>query len=172
MAEEWLKRLVHEIKEKDHAAAEGASRSAHEQRIIDRDGPALWRAFGDFLCKYVEEMTVEFGRDVTLSEGELSCGANPQNATGQMSITKTAFPYVNFTANPNYLSRSAVMMYAVRNPQAPQGQPIAQVLIPCRFEVSHDDKIYKIYFQLDGKPFHEPQEAAKYIIEKLFTLPA
>jgi hypothetical protein len=170
MAEEWLKRLVHEIKEKDHTPAEEAARSAHEQQIINRDGPTFWRSLGDFLCKYVQDMKADFGEDITLREGTLTCTANMQNVPNpnQISINKTAFPYVTFTATPEYPGRSARISYAIRNPAQTPGQGISQTSMPCRFEVSQHDKVY---LHLDGKPFHEAHEAAKYIMEKLFTIP-
>jgi hypothetical protein len=165
MAEDWLKHLVHEIKEKDHAPAEEAGRSAHEYQIIQRDGPALWLSFADSLGDYVEDMKADFNDDITLREGQLTFTCTQGS---QISIGKAAFPYVTFTANPNYPQRSAQISYASQNPRQDPGQSVGHTQIPCRFELNQHNKVY---LQLDGKPFHEPQDAAKYIIQKLFTIP-
>jgi hypothetical protein len=163
MAEEWLKHLVHEVKEKDRAPAEATARFNHEQKIIESDGPVLWRSFADFLGKYVEEMRVDFSDDITLREGKLSFS---QQST-QISIGKAAFPCVAFAATPNYQQRIAQIFYSSVNPRPPHPQGAPSINMPCRFEVRQQDKVF---LQLDGKPFHEAHEAAKYIIEKLFTI--
>ena len=167
MAEEWLKDLVERIKDKDHAPAEEAAKLAREQQVIQADGPALWRSLADFLGKYVQEMKVDFHDDITIREGSLTFGFNASGG-GQISVTKAAFPYVQFTAQPNYQQRLASMTYSFRNPVQPPNQAIQNTPIPCRFEVDQRDKVF---LQLDGKPFHEAHEAAKYIIEKIFKIP-
>lgn len=164
MAEEWLKRLAAEIKEKDHAVAEETARSEHELRLIKEHGPVLWRALADFLSKYVEDLKADFRDDITLREGQLSFAFNGQNA--QIGIGKAAFPYVQFTASPNYQARTASISYVSRNPKLEGGSAV-HTPMPCRFEVTHDNKVY---LNLDGKPFHEAHEAAKHIMEKLFTI--
>ena len=165
MAEEWLKRLAAQIKEKDHVVAEETARAEHELRLIKEHGPVLWRGLADFLSKYVEDMKVDFHDDITLREGQLGFGFNQGNS--QIGISKAAFPYVQFTASPNYQARAASIAYISRNPKLEGGSAAIHTPMPCRFEVTHDNKVY---LNLDGKPFHEAQEAAKYIMEKLFTV--
>lgn len=100
MAEQWLKHIVDEIKEKDHAAAEETARSEYEQRIIDGGAPVVWRSLADFLGKYVDDMKSDFHEDITLREGPLRFSFNQSG--GQISISKQAFPYVQFTTSPAY----------------------------------------------------------------------
>lgn len=165
MAEDWLKRLAGEIKEKDHTAAEEKARADHELVLIKEHGSVLWRSFTDFLIKYVGDMKADLHEDITLQEGPLDIRVEPKS--GKIDINKEAFPYVSFMAAPQYPQRIAQVFYAVFNPKAPAGSH-SNTVMPCRFEVNPQNRVY---LQLDGKPFHEANEAAKYIMEKLFTIP-
>jgi hypothetical protein len=136
-------------------------------QIIQTDGPVFWRSFVDFLGKYVEDMKADLAGDVTLREGPLTFSMSQAADVVQASISKSAFPQVAFTAIPNYQQRSAQVSYVSKNPRT-HGSGVGMTQMPCRFEVSQHDKVY---LQLDGKPCHEPHEAAKHVMEKLFTIP-
>jgi hypothetical protein len=109
-------------------------------------------------------MKLAFDGDLTLGEGPLSCGFN--EASGAIKIDKTAFPFVAFSATPQYKTRTAQIYYAVMNPikNVPSYTPTS---MPCRFEVSEHNKVF---LQLNGMPFHQAHEAARNIMERLFTL--
>jgi hypothetical protein len=165
MAEEWLKHLAETIKEKDHSAAEIAERDAHELRVIEQEGPVFWRAFGDLLKKYVDDMKADLDNDVTLRSGALSFSAD---SGGRFNINKEAFPFVQFSASsPTYKLRTANIAYLVINPQKNPQAGAPMTTMPCRFEVGKHDKVF---LQLDGQQFHEPHEAARHVMEKLFTI--
>jgi hypothetical protein len=165
MAEEWLKKLAEQIKAKDHEAAEEVARAVHQLEIIEHHGPVFWRSFTGFLKKYVNDMIEDLEADVTLREGKLSCDVDLGNS--KIDIRKAAFPYVQFSATPQYNQRIATIVYATVNPMATQNQSIGTTNMPCHFEVTNHDKVF---LHLDGKEFHEPQEAAKHVMEKLFTI--
>jgi hypothetical protein len=165
MAEEWLKHLAAQIKEQDREPAEKTAHENHELRLIQEHGPVFWRAFADFLGKYIEDMRNDLQDDITLREGPLTYKCEGNN--GLVQLGKAAFPFVVFSATPQYQQRVASITYAVINPKLPHDRALNHTGMPCRFEASHHGKVF---IQLDGKPFHEPHEAAKYVMEKLFTL--
>jgi hypothetical protein len=166
MAEEWLRKLAHEIKEKDHAEAEKLARENYERALVVQQGPVLWRSFADLLQRFVNELTAAFHDDVTLSEGPLSYAFRPPQGD-QIVITKAAFPFVSFTAVPQYSQRLASITYSVINPQKSANLNLSPTTMLCRFEVSEN---HRVFLQLDGEAFHQVDEAAKYVMEKLFSI--
>jgi len=164
MAEEWIEKLAHAIKGKDHEAAEQDAAATRRAELINHEGPIFWRSFADFLKKYTEEMRGALDGDVTAAV--ISFTFQPQSQ--RIDIHKSAYPYIMFNASPGYgPNQSVSMQYLKTNPKQPQNIVQKMQAIPCRFEVSHH---HKVFLHLDGKEFPEPQHAAKYLIEKLFTL--
>ncbi len=164
MAEEWLHHLVDGIKQKYHQAAEETARLEHEQEVVLQEGPAVWNSFVEFIQKYASEAISEFGQDVTLREGPLTVDVK---SNGEVRLDKKAFPYVQFSAAPDFEARTASICYAKVNPKLEPNHTIRGTPIPCHFAVSEQDKVYLL---LNGKPCREPQEAAKHVMEKLFHL--
>ncbi len=164
MAEPWIQHLVAGIKQKYHEAAEETARLEHEQEVVLQQGPAVWNSFVDFIAKYAHDAVDEFGQDVTLREGPLSVDVD---SSGQLRLDKKAFPYVQFSAAPDYNGRTANICYARVNPKLEPNHTVRGTPIPCHFAVSQEDKVYLL---LNGKACQEPQEAAKHVIEKLFHI--
>jgi len=164
MAEEWLQHLVDRIKHGYHEAAERTAQLEHEQEIVLQQGPAVWRSFVDSIENLAREAICEFGQDVTLREGPLAVKVD---SDGQVQLDKKAFPYVQFSATPDYGARTANISYAKVNPKLEPNHTVRGTPIPCHFEVSRDDKVYLL---LNGKDCREPQEAAKLVFEKLFSV--
>jgi hypothetical protein len=166
IADEWLRKLANDIKEKDHAEAEKQARENEERALIVQHGPVLWHSFADVLQRFVTEITAAFHDDVTLREGPLSFAFRPPQGD-QIVITKAAFPFASFTAVPQYSQGLASITYSVINPQKSANLNLSPTTMLCRFEVSENQRVF---LQLDGEAFHQVDEAAKYVMEKLFTL--
>jgi len=162
MSEAWINQIVEDIKVKDHNAAEQAAKEKHRLAVIAEKGPIFWRSFADFLKKFVEEIRAGLEGDVT--QGNINCEFDP--TSGRIQINKSAFPFLTFNAAPNYSGQPMIPNYVKVNPQQ-GGSPHSGQSIPCRFEVvGHDDLI----LQLNGSSYAAPDFAAKFLIEKLFTI--
>ncbi len=162
--EEWLKKLVDDIKEKDRGVAEHALHEAQIAKVIAEQSPQYWDALSDSLKTFVEEAKELFGDDPTA--GALAFNAVPPRGNQrQIGIVKGAYPFIQFNATfPGQIT------YAKGNPH--QGSPgsVSSRQITSQFQVHQHDGQDKVFLQLDGKDFHEPREAAKYIMELLLAV--
>ncbi|MGA2711662.1 MAG: hypothetical protein ABSG41_01030 [Bryobacteraceae bacterium] len=95
--EHWLKKIVREIKEKDHHAAVELKEQQHRAETLRTKGPIFWRSLSDFVGKFIEEMKLDFATDVTADN--LSFTGNPGGSPPSFSIKKDAFPFVTFGAS-------------------------------------------------------------------------
>ena len=145
MAEEWLQHLVDGIKQKYHEAA-------------------VWSSFVECIEEYAHDAMGEFGQDVTFREGPLTVNVD---SSGRVQLQKDAFPYLQFSATPDYGSQTADISYRKVNPELEPHHTVRGTPLPCYFAVSREGKVY---LRFNGSDCHEPQEAAQRIIEKLFRL--
>ena len=160
---QWLNVIVSAIKEKDHDAAVALRKKEHRAEVLLARAPIFWRTFGDFLKKFIEEMKTEFGDDVTA--GELSFRIDP--AQSVIHIDKTAFPFVTFSAAPKFDGQPNAVTYSVFNPEKPCDQGnVTPPSMPSRFEVVGED----VELHLNGRSHKDAEGAARFIIEKLFTV--
>jgi hypothetical protein len=160
--EEWLKKLVEQIKEQDHDVAERDAHEARKAKVIAEHGPQYWTKFGDCIKGFLDEAKELFGDDVTAGKISFTLGT----PVPQITINKSAYPLIQFTAAPDFKGQIANINYSKANPK--QAGQLTAKNIPARFELSHHHQ--NVFLQLDGKDFHEPKEAAKYIIEVLLSI--
>lgn len=162
MSEPWIEKIIQDIKEKDHKAAEQAMREEHQKRVIAEKAPIFWRDFADFLKKFVNEIHAGLRGDIT--EGTFSFELDDRNQ--EIKCEKSAFPFVSFTATPEFGSGKVTMSLTKVNPILSQAGASGSI-IPCRFEVQSNDTLV---LQLNGHSYAEPEHAAKFIIEKAFMI--
>jgi hypothetical protein len=158
----WIKKLVRGIEEADHDAAVEARERNHRAEIVKTKGPIFWRSFGDFLSKFVTEMNEEFG-DHPAGDAKISFQKGGQES---YRISKAAFPFVNFSATPDFSGGPNMVNFAAVNPERPSNGNVLMSSIPCRFEVLNDE----VELQLNGHLYEHPEEAASFVMEKLFTV--
>jgi hypothetical protein len=163
-AEPWLTTLVEAIKKEDHAVAEREYQAVRRAELIAQNGPVFWRKFTDVLEVLFRQMEDLFGDHVT--KGKITFTRSPYG--GGITINKSAYPFVSFSATPNYSETTAHFTYTVVNPEIPQNIGVPGRFLPCRFGVESD----QVVMSLDGTMFPTPEAAAKFIIEKLFTIPS
>ena len=161
MPDLWMEKIIQDIKEKNHEAAKKIMREEHEKKVIAEKAPMFWRAFADFLEKHTRE--IEDGLHGDITQGELSFALKPENH--EITLGKSAFPSVQFTATPQFNDGKVSMNLGKVNPIATKGMSFSQ--IPCRFEVQSDDTLI---LQLNGHSYPSPEDAARFIIERAFTL--
>jgi hypothetical protein len=161
MAEEWLERLAHQIKENERRSAEEAARSRRRVELLGQKGPVFWKAFADALQENVAVLKNLLEGDVTLTEGPLSFSFDPSSL--QITIGKTAFPRIRFTATPRFDREVAEIEYL----QA--GSKSEAVSMNCHFNVGIDGRVT---MRLEGRPFVNPTDAATFVIERLFRFPS
>jgi len=108
-------------------------------------------------------MKAEFAGDATA--GELTISIDPQ--TRAIEIKKSAFPFAVCIALPNFKGAANNVKYSVCNPeQWPGTGPEPDETIPSRFEVVGED----VELQLNGQMYKLPEDAARFLIQKLFTI--
>jgi hypothetical protein len=161
-AEPWLTTLVEAIKKEDHAVAEKEYQAVRRAELIAQNGPVFWRKFTDVLEVLFRQMEDLFGDHVT--KGRISFTRSPYG--GGISINKSAYPFVSFSATPNFAETTAHFTYTVVNPEIPSNIGVPGRFLPCRFGVEADE----VVMSLDGTMFATPEAAAKFIMEKLFTI--
>jgi hypothetical protein len=161
-AEPWLTTLVEAIKKEDHAVAEREYQAVRRAELIAQNGPVFWRKFTDTLEVLFRQMEDLFGNHVT--KGKISFTRSPYG--GGITINKSAYPFVSFSATPNFSETTAHFTYTVVNPEIPQNIGVPGRFLPCRFGVEGD----QVVMSLDGTMFTTPEAAAKFIMEKLFTI--
>jgi len=164
MAEDWLEHLIDGIKQGYHEAAERTAQLEHEQEIVLQKGPGVWCSFVGYIEKYARDAICAFGQDITLREGPLSVKVD---SSGQVQLEKKAFPYLEFSAIPDFGGRTADITYSKVKPKLEPHHTVRGTPIPCHFEVSREDEVYLL---LNGRDCHEPHEAAKLVFEKLFHI--
>jgi hypothetical protein len=164
MSEDWLADIVRDLKVKNHDAAELAASERQRWRLVAQSAPAFWRSFSDFLRKFVEEIRDIFGDDITA--GEIKFERKPANE--EIAFSKSAFPYLRFQAKPDFSGLAADVRYskAETQPEENEPRPRPENVIPCRFELNAAGAIV---MHLNGREYSEPEQAARFIIEKLFS---
>ena len=162
VAEPWLTTLVEAIKKEDHVVAEREYQTVRRAELIAQNGPVFWRKFTDVLEVLFRQMEDLFGDHVT--KGKISFTRSPYG--GGITINKSAYPFVSFSATPNFSESTAHFTYTVVNPEIPQNIGVPGRFLPCRFGVEGD----QVVMSLDGTMFTTPEVAAKFIMEKLFTI--
>jgi len=163
MAEEWLEKLARQIKDKERKGAEESAKSKRRIQVVRRKGPAYWKSFSEALRKDVDDLKELLDGDVTLAEGPLTFAMDSSSL--QITLAKTAFPSVQFTATPQFEKERGEISYQAATSRPDPGSPTS---MSCKFEIRNDDRIS---IELDGKSFANSQEAALFVMEKLFRLP-
>jgi hypothetical protein len=159
----WLKKIVSDIKEKDHDAAVALRQREHNAEVLKTRGPIFWNAFGDFLKMFVGEMMADFGSDVTATQ----IGFTISSQTRAIQIAKEAFPFAALLATPVFTGGPNNVQFKVFNPERPApNSAFAHESLPSRFEVVGED----VELQLNGHMFKQPEDAARFMIKKLFTV--
>ena len=161
MPEPWIQKIIQDIKIKDAIVAERAIQEACRRKVTLEHAPVFWRDFADFLHKFVNEIHDGLRGDAT--EGEFSFELNDRNYT--IEFKKSAFPFVLFTATPEFATGKVTMNLTKVNPSL-TGQASGSI-IPCRFELRGDNAVM---LHLNGHAYSEPEDAAKFIIERAFTV--
>lgn len=161
MAEEWLERLARQIKDKEHKGAEDAARSRQRIQALGDKGPIFWKSFSDALDASITDLKGLLEGDVTLSEGPLHFGIDP--STQQVTLSKAAFPTVRFTATPRFEREMAEITYV----HAGGGSEATSM--SCQFAISNEGRVT---MRLDGRGFANPTDAATFVMERLFRIPA
>jgi hypothetical protein len=161
MSELWIIQIVRDIKVRHREAAEQARREGDRRKLLQEKAPIFWRDLTDFLRQFLLEIQGGLRGDIT--EGVFSFALDTDNTV--IMFEKSAFPFVVFSATPEFESGRVRMTFTQH---APIGtEPACGTPIPCRFEIHSDGNII---LQLNGHAYAEPEEAAKFIIQRAFTL--
>lgn len=162
MSEPWIDKIVQDIKEKAHKPAEQAAREEHQKKVRREQGPIFWRDFIDFLQKFVEEIQAGLHGDIT--EGIFMFESRDNTI---VNFAKSDFPSITFKASPDFEKGRIEISLTKGNLRWPPSGGGQSSPIPCRFEVRSDDTLI---MQLNGHAYDEAEQAAKFIIEKAFTI--
>jgi hypothetical protein len=161
MSEPWVEKIIQDIKEKDRDSAEKIMHEEHQRKVISEKAPIFWQDFADFLQEFIKE--IQTGLSGHITEGIFSFALNANSHT--ITFGKSAFPFISFTATPELNSGKVTMHLTKVNPSL-VGSASGST-IPCRFEVQRDGTLV---LQLNDHSYAEPAHAAKFIIEKAFTI--
>ena len=161
MTEEWLERLANQIKENERKGAQEAARTRTRIQLLVRNGPVFWKSFSEALHKNVMDLRNLLEGDVTLAEGPLSFDVNA--STLQISFAKAAFPTVQFMATPRFDQERADITYF---PVGPRSEASSMA---CELEVDYNGRVT---MRLEGRPFTNPTDAATFVMERVFRVPA
>src|SRR5262249_16208071 len=123
--------------------------------------PIFWRDFADCLRKFVDELQRGLQGDIT--KGNIAFIQRSHRK--EVKIEKSAFPYVSFTAVPDFGTGKVTMSLTNVNPRLTGSA--SGVHIACRFEVQNDNTLM---LRINGHAYVSPEEAAQCIMEKAFTV--
>ncbi len=163
--EGWIQELADQIKETQHAVAEVAAIQARRTSLLLTQGPIFWKAFSYSVHRFGCEI-IQVLKDDPSQSNFLSLSGAYNSIAATLTVTRTIFPAFEFIASPQFASAAVDMRFRKANPgPLVTGQPY--MIIPCNFEITHSSLLV---LHLYGRVFFRPEDAAKCIIEMLFSV--
>ncbi len=163
--EGWIQALADKIKETQNAAAESAAVQVRRASLLWTQGPIFWRGFRNAVNRFGSDITRVLKGDPSQSNF-LSHSRIDSSLDASLTVTRTIFPAFEFTASPQFSTGAVDMKVRKANPgPLLPGEPYT--IIPCKFELTHSGLLV---LHLYGQAFFKPEDAAKRIIEMLFSV--
>ncbi len=163
--EGWIQALADRIKQTQQATAEAAAVQARRTSLFWTQGPIFWKAFGDSIHRFGHDITQVLKGDPSQSNF-LSLPTAYNSVAPPLTVTRTLFPAFEFTASPQFSTGTVEMKFRKSNP-GPLLPAHPYEIIPCNFELTHSGLLVLL---LNGRLFFKHEEAAKCIIEMLFSV--
>jgi hypothetical protein len=163
MGQEWIANLAQDIKQKNHEAAEDYGREQHKSGIITQQGRPFFTAFVLALEEDVNDIKRQLQGDVTASDTTIQT-VNPTT----VKLSRSRFPW--FDAHITHRDAAIVLEYARGFGVA--GDPsIDRKICHFAFQVAPDDTLsIQEAFGDNPRPFTQPEDLARYVIELLFRV--
>lgn len=163
MGKEWIANLAQDIKQKGHEAAENYGREQHKEGVVTTQGKPFFTAFVICLEDDINEIKRQLQGDATASETTFQT-INPT----EIKLTRTRFPW--FDASITHRDSTVVLDYA-KGLGIAGDSSVDRQITHFAFVVSDDDTL-SIQESFGDNPlqFHQPEELAKYITERLFQV--
>jgi hypothetical protein len=163
MGKEWIANLAQDIRQKGHEAAENYGREQHKQAIVTTQGQTFFTAFVICLEEDINEVKRQLQGDVTASETIFQT-----ISPAEVKLTRSRFPW--FDAAITHRDSTIVLDYTKGLGVA--GDPtIGRQATHFTFAVSDDDTLsLQESFGDHPRRFHQPQDLAQHITERLFAV--
>lgn len=154
LAEQWIEKLIQELKSKGHNAAEEYNAAKHRRAVVAEKGPIFFNDLAKAITRDVEEVVQG------LKDSPLSQATDVRVGPTEAVIIREAVPKINTTITLE--TERITFRYLAGD----RGWKVEQY----SFQVGeHDGISVQEQFGAEAKHFNSPDALAKHIVTTVFT---